>query len=38
MPTSTKYLIDDVVGRRQAALLLPLVGAVVAATVVQRLG
>ena len=38
LPASTKYLIDDVIGRRQVALLLPLVGAVVAATVVQGLG
>jgi len=38
LPASTKYLIDDVIGRRQSDLLLPLVGAVVAATVVQGLG
>ncbi len=38
LPASTKYLIDDVIGRRQIELLLPLVGAVVAATVVQGLG
>ena len=38
LPASTKYLIDDVIGRRQVDLLLPLVGAVVAATVVQGLG
>jgi ABC-type multidrug transport system fused ATPase/permease subunit len=35
LPTSTKYLIDDVIGRSRADLLLPLVLAVVAATVVQ---
>ena len=38
LPASTKYLIDDVIGRRQIELLLPLVGAVLAATVVQGLG
>ena len=37
LPASTKYLIDDVIGRRQGSLLLPLVGAVVGATVVQGL-
>jgi ABC-type multidrug transport system fused ATPase/permease subunit len=35
LPASTKVLIDDVVGARRADLLAPLVGAVVAATVVQ---
>jgi subfamily B ATP-binding cassette protein MsbA len=35
LPTSTKYLIDDVIGKSRADLLLPLVFAVVAATVVQ---
>jgi ABC-type multidrug transport system fused ATPase/permease subunit len=35
LPTSTKYLIDDVIGKSRADLLLPLVLAVVAATVVQ---
>jgi subfamily B ATP-binding cassette protein MsbA len=35
LPGSTKYLIDDVIGKRQADLLLPLIGAVVVATVVQ---
>ncbi|MET0556407.1 MAG: ABC transporter ATP-binding protein [Vicinamibacteria bacterium] len=35
LPTSTKYLIDDVIGRSRADLLLPLVLAVVAATIVQ---
>ena len=38
LPASTKYLIDDVIGRRHVELLLPLVGAVVGATVVQGLG
>ena len=37
LPASTKYLIDDVIGRRQVELLLPLVGAVVAATLIQGL-
>ena len=35
LPASTKYLIDDVIGGRNVGLLLPLVGAVVGATVVQ---
>lgn len=35
LPTSTKYLIDDVIGRRRVDLLLPLVGVVVAATLLQ---
>ena len=35
LPASTKYLIDDVIGQRRAELLLPLIGAVVAATLVQ---
>jgi subfamily B ATP-binding cassette protein MsbA len=35
LPWSTKSLIDDVIGRRQAELLMPLVGGVVAATVIQ---
>jgi subfamily B ATP-binding cassette protein MsbA len=37
LPGSTKFLIDDVIGKQQASLLLPLVGAVVLATVVQGL-
>jgi subfamily B ATP-binding cassette protein MsbA len=37
LPASTKYLIDDVIGRQDLALLVPLVGAVVAATAVQAL-
>jgi subfamily B ATP-binding cassette protein MsbA len=37
LPGSTKFLIDDVIGRHRLSLLLPLVGAVVAATVVQGL-
>ncbi|MFN7923898.1 MAG: ABC transporter ATP-binding protein [Bryobacteraceae bacterium] len=35
LPASTKYLIDDVMGKKQTGLLLPLVGAVVAATLIQ---
>jgi subfamily B ATP-binding cassette protein MsbA len=35
LPTSTKYLIDNVIGKRQVHLLTPLVGAVVAATLIQ---
>ncbi len=35
LPASTKYLIDDVIGKRQAYLLVPLVLAVLAATAIQ---
>jgi ABC-type multidrug transport system fused ATPase/permease subunit len=35
LPFSTRYLIDDVIGKRQAQLLLPLVGAVLLATMIQ---
>ena len=35
LPASTKYLIDDVIGKRQTQLLVPLVGAVLLATVIQ---
>jgi subfamily B ATP-binding cassette protein MsbA len=35
LPASTKYLIDDVIGKRQTELLLPLLGGVALATVVQ---
>ncbi|MBI4480980.1 MAG: ABC transporter ATP-binding protein [Acidobacteria bacterium] len=35
LPASTKYLIDDVIGQRQTQLLVPLVGAVLLATVIQ---
>jgi ABC-type multidrug transport system fused ATPase/permease subunit len=35
LPGSTKFLIDDVVGHRNVGLLLPLIGAVLAATLVQ---
>ena len=35
LPASTKFLIDDVIGKRQSELLLPLIGAVIAATIIQ---
>jgi subfamily B ATP-binding cassette protein MsbA len=35
LPASTKFVIDDVIGRRHASLLLPIVAAVLAATLVQ---
>ncbi|HVQ28556.1 MAG TPA: ABC transporter ATP-binding protein [Vicinamibacteria bacterium] len=35
LPASTRYVIDDVIGKRREDLLLPLLGAVVGATVVQ---
>ncbi len=35
LPASTKFLVDDVVGKRNVALLVPLIGAVVAATLIQ---
>ncbi len=35
LPYSTKFLIDDIIGKRRTDLLLPLVLAVVAATVIQ---
>ncbi len=35
LPWSTKSLIDDVIGKRQAELLFPLVGGVLIATVIQ---
>jgi len=37
LPGSTKFLVDDIIGRRRTDLLLPLVAAVVAATVLQGL-
>ena len=37
LPASTKFLIDDIIGKRRSELLLPLVLAVVAATLVQGL-
>ena len=35
LPTSSKYLIDNVIGKHQMSLLLPLVLAVLAATIIQ---
>src|SRR5438045_5492814 len=35
LPASTKWLIDDVIGKRKVELLLPLVAIVVGATLVQ---
>ncbi|HEV2381538.1 MAG TPA: ABC transporter ATP-binding protein [Terriglobia bacterium] len=35
LPASSKYLIDQVIGKRRVDLLLPIVGAVVLATIVQ---
>src|SRR5512135_3467802 len=35
LPFSTKFLIDNVIGRRQVQLLLPIVGAVLGATLIQ---
>jgi len=37
LPASTKFLIDNVIGKRQTQLLAPLVGAVLLATVIQGL-
>ena len=37
LPASTKYLIDDVLSKGRRELLLPIVGAVVAATIVQAI-
>ena len=35
LPASTKFLIDDVIAQRRTELLLPLIGAVIVATVIQ---
>jgi ABC-type multidrug transport system fused ATPase/permease subunit len=35
LPASTKYLIDDVIGKHRADMLLPLVAAVITATLIQ---
>ena len=35
LPMSTKYLIDGVIGKHRVDLLLPIIGAVGAATVIQ---
>jgi ABC-type multidrug transport system fused ATPase/permease subunit len=37
LPGSTKYLVDDVIGKRQVKLLVPIVLAVIGATIVQGL-
>src|SRR6202035_4331839 len=37
LPGSIKYLVDDVIGKRQQRLLLPLVLTVIAATLIQGL-
>ncbi len=37
LPASTKYLIDDVIGKKHLQLLYPLVGVVLTATIVQGL-
>ncbi len=37
MPASTKFLVDDVIGKRHLSLLYPLVGVVLAATIIQGL-
>src|ERR1700692_4553075 len=37
LPASTKYLIDDVITKKQTQLLLPIIAAVVGATIVQGL-
>ena len=35
LPASTKFLVDDVIGKHRTALLLPLVGAVLVSTMLQ---
>ncbi len=35
LPGSTKFLVDDVIGKRRTELLLPLIGIVIAATCIQ---
>lgn len=35
LPASTKYLVDDIIGKRHFTLLYPLVGVVLAATLIQ---
>lgn len=37
LPASTKYLVDDVINKKQMHLLLPIVTAVIAATIIQGL-
>jgi ABC-type bacteriocin/lantibiotic exporter with double-glycine peptidase domain len=35
LPYSTKFLIDNIIGKRQTELLIPLVSAIVGATLIQ---
>ena len=35
LPASTKFLIDDIIGKRNSGMLIPLIGVVVLATIVQ---
>jgi ABC-type multidrug transport system fused ATPase/permease subunit len=37
LPASTKFLVDDIIGKRHLSLLYPLVGIVLAATIIQGL-
>jgi ABC-type multidrug transport system fused ATPase/permease subunit len=37
LPASTKFLVDDIIGKKHLSLLYPLVGVVLAATVIQGL-
>lgn len=37
LPASTKYLVDDIIGKHRSNLLLPLVGFVLGATIIQGL-
>jgi subfamily B ATP-binding cassette protein MsbA len=37
LPASTKYLVDDIIGKRHFKLLYPLVGVVLLATIIQGL-
>jgi len=37
LPASTKYLIDNIIGKRQVRLLVPLIGAILLATMLQAL-
>ena len=37
LPASTKFLVDDIIGKHRSNFLLPLVGIVLAATVIQGL-
>ena len=37
LPASTKFLVDDIIGKHRSNLLMPLVGVVLAATIIQGL-